>query len=388
MKAIKYISIALLIAGFSFSAQAQVVKKKKANETEKAASEQITERMQSLFEEKKTSDANLQWQRVIYRSLDLNKEENMPLYYPEEPCSDGMNLFYIIIKHLSDNTLAAYEYLDGREMFTEEYRINVGDMFDRFHILYTHAKGSSTKAPKYTVENSDVPANEVLSYYILEKYEFNRLNSKVTRKVDAICPVLHRSGDFGGEAIKYPMFWVKMSDLRPFITQQYVFTDNDNNLLKTSLYDYFVSNMYKGDIYKFRNMRNLSMIQMYPDSTKLKHAQDSIEKRLASFDSNIWVPSREELQARREAEAARLDSINALKEGKEAVNPKTKNEPKKSTSSVRSSRSTRGTSSATTSATKPKSSKQSTSKSKATKPKSSVSKAPASNAARSVRRTK
>lgn len=307
----------LLIAGISLSAQAQVVKKKKAGDDDKNKSEQVSGRMQARFEEKKASDSDIQWQRTVYRSLNLNVAENMPLYYPEEPNSEGMNLFFIIIKHLSDNTLPAYEYLDGREMFTDEYRIKVNDMFDRFHILHAKAKGSSEKNPKYTVENADVPANEVLSYYILEKYEFNRLNGKVTRKVDAICPVLHRNDDFGGEPIKYPMFWVKMDDLRPFITQQYVFTDNDNNLLKTTLDDYFVGNKYKGDIYKFKNLRNLSMIQMFPDSAKLKHAQDSIEKRLATFDANIWVPTREELQARAEAEAAKQDSINALKNPEE-----------------------------------------------------------------------
>lgn len=335
MKAIKYISIVLLIVCVSVSAHAQVVKKKKSGEGEKQKTEQVSERMQARFEEKKASDSDIQWQRVIYRSLNLNVGENMALYYPEEPCAEGMNLFFILIKNMSSGSLPAYEYLDGREMFTEEYRINVKDMFDRFHILYAKAKGSSDKNPKFTVEYADIPANEVLSYYILEKYEFNRLNGKVTRKVDAICPVLHRNDDFGGEAIKYPMFWVKMDDLRPYIIEQYVFTDNDNNLLKTSLDDYFVGNMYKGEIYKYKNLRNLSMVQMYPDSAKLKHAQDSIEKRLASFDANIWVPTREELQARAEAEAAKQDSINALKNPEEV---KKDDETDKKRTSVRSSR--------------------------------------------------
>ena len=35
----------------------------------------------------------------------------------------------------------------------------------------------------------------------------------------------------------------------------------------------------------------------------MKQAQDSIEQRLRSFDKNLWVPSREELQARAEAKA-------------------------------------------------------------------------------------
>lgn len=375
MKAIKYISAILLATSFTFNADAQVVKKKKAGENETQKSAQVSDRMQARFEEKKASDSDLQWQRVIYRSLDLNVEENMPLYYPEEPCSEGMNLFYIIIKHISDNSLAAYEYLDGREMFTEEYRVKTSDMFDRFHILYTKAKGSTEKSPKYAVENADIPANEVLSYYILEKYEFNRLNSRVTRKVDAICPVLHRSDDFGGDAIKYPMFWVKMEDLRPFITAQYVFTDNDNNLLKTSLDDFFTGNKYKGEIYKYKNMRNLSMVQMYPDSAQLKHAQDSIEKRLASYDANIWVPTREELQARAEAEAARQDSINGLGSGEEVKNDSVAVENTRKTVRSTRAKSKRGEKASSSKKTKVK---------KSTK----TTKSSSSNAVRSVRRRK
>lgn len=368
MKALKYISAALLIAAFALPSQAQVVKKKKDSDKEKQKSEQVSDRLQARFEQKKASDSDLQWQRIIYRSLDLNKAENMPLYYPEEPGADGMNLFFIIMKNLANNSLSAYEYLDGREMFTDEYRVKVSDMFDRFHILYDKAKGSSEKNPKYVVENADIPANEVLSYYILEKYEFNRLNSKLTRKVDAICPVLHRSDDFGGEAIKYPMFWVKMSDLRPFIVNQYVFTDNDNNLLKTNLDDYFADNNYKGEIYKYKNLRNLSMMQMFPDETKRKHAQDSIEKRLASFDANIWVPSREELQEM----AAKRDSIEAAKNPEEVKDMK--NDNKRST--VRSTR-----------AKGKRAESKSDSKKKETKVKTTKVKT-SSNAARSVRRRK
>lgn len=59
---------------------------------------------------------------------------------------DGQeNLFRIILRLLADGELNAYEYLDGREVFTDQYKVNVRDMLDRFHILYTEAKGSTEK---------------------------------------------------------------------------------------------------------------------------------------------------------------------------------------------------------------------------------------------------
>ena len=59
--------------------------------------------------------------------------------------------------------------------------------------------------------------------------------------------------------------------------------------------------MYKGDIYKVKNLRNQTLRMQFPDDKAYKHAQDSIERRLRQFDKGLWVPSREELQAQKEA---------------------------------------------------------------------------------------
>ena len=98
------------------------------------------------------------------------------------------------------------------------------------------------------------------------------------------------------------MFWVKLNDIRPYMARQYVFTDDDNNLARYSIDDFFKLNMYTGDIIKTKNLRNLSLKQMYPEEKAYKHAQDSIEQRLRSFNQDLWVPSLEVLQARAEAE--------------------------------------------------------------------------------------
>lgn len=128
----------------------------------------LTVRAQSLYEPNSPSEKDVPWLRVIYRQLDLTQSANLPLYYPEEPTEDLQNLFRIIMRLLANNQISAYEYLDGREIFTDTYKVNVRDMFDRFHILYTEQKGSTEKKPLFTVEESDVPCNEVLSYYIIE----------------------------------------------------------------------------------------------------------------------------------------------------------------------------------------------------------------------------
>jgi gliding motility associated protien GldN len=273
----------------------------------------ITDRMQSFYENKEPHDADLSYMRQIYRQLDLTKDANTPLYFPEDVVDGQENLFRIILKLVVNGQVPAYEYLDGREVFTDQYKVKVGDMLDRFGIYAQQAKGSTEKNPKYQIEEADVPTGQVLNYYILEKWEFDRRSNRMKTRVEAICPVLNRSGDFGGEA-RYPMFWVKFDALRPYLAQQYVFLSDDNNLAQYSLDDYFNLGMYDGEIYKTKNLRNLSMNQMYPDPDDLKQAQDSIDNRLRTYGKDLWVPSREEYLAQKEAEANKEAALEAAKD--------------------------------------------------------------------------
>ncbi len=325
---IKYgLSICLLLS--AIDSHAQVIKKSESDDKKKGET-QLSVRAQSLYDTQDASDADIPWMRVIYRQIDLTKEKNMPLYYPEESTETQENLFRIIMKLLANNQIPAYEYLDGREIFTDEYRIKVQEMFDRFHILYAQAKGFSEKNPRFTLEESDIPSNEVLSYYILEKWIFDRRSSQVKASVEAICPVLHRTGDFGGEPVKYPMFWVKYNDIRPYIARQYILASNENNIAQYNYDDYFQMRMFDGEIYKTQNLRNQSLMQMFPNDSIRKHAQDSIERQLENFNENLWVPSPEELAKAKEEQEAKEDQAN----GEEVASDK----QKKSKSTSRSAR--------------------------------------------------
>lgn len=358
-----FVAIALIgsahAAAQNSSSASTIVRKGSDTKASATSGVKVTDRMQQFYEESAKSDADAQWMKIVYRHLDLEKGANAALYYPEDVIDGQENLFRIIMRLLASGEIPVYEYLDGKEIFTPEYEVNVRDLLDRFHVLYTEGKGSTERNPKFVIEESDVPSNEILSYYIIERWEVGKRDNRMRTKVEAICPVLHRAGDFGGEAVRYPMFWVKMDVLRPYLTQQAIFVDDDNNLARYNYDDFFQIGLYEGDIYKTRNLRNLSMMQMYPDPDDLKKAQDSIQNYLVNYEKKMWVPSREEIIAQRE-EQERLTSGDTI--SAREVKPST---------AARSSRAKR--------ATKPKGSKV-----KESKVKSSSS----SSAVRSVRRTK
>ncbi len=287
-----------------------VRKRSERDKKENQSGPKVSDRMQGFFKTTEPHDADLSYMRQIYRQIDLTKDANTPLYFPEDVIDGQENLFRIILRLVVDGQVPAYEYLDGREVFTDQYKVNIADMLERFGIYAQEAKGSTQKNPRFTIEEADVPTGQVLNYYVLEKWEFDHRTNRMKTRVEAICPVLNRSADFGGDA-KYPMFWVKFDQLRPYLAQQYIFLNDDNNLPQYSLDDYFNLGMYDGEIYKTRNLRNLSMAQMFPDEDDMKRAQDSIDNRLRNYGKNLWVPSREEYLAMKEKEEAAAEAIAA-----------------------------------------------------------------------------
>ena len=224
------------------------------------------------------------WRRDIYRELDLTKDENAGLYYPVEPQGKEVNLFTYIFKLAQNGYIPVYEYpTDGSDVFTEEAKVQMKTILDNYHIFYEEQDG------KLKVDNSDIPSAEVKKYYLKESAYYDQANSSFHIKVLALCPVMMRDDDFGGEATNYPLFWVKYSDLEPFLNRQTVMTSSLNNAATMSMDDFFTLNMYRGKIYKTNNAQGKTLIQLCDgDTTKLSAEQKRIEKELEAFRKNIF----------------------------------------------------------------------------------------------------
>lgn len=291
--------------------------KKKSGTEPSQMAEGMTLRQQAFAEYQRQEPQYVPWQHVVYRELDMNVGDNASLYYPIEPMDGMTNLFRVIMDALCNGQLKAYEYLDGREMFTEKYQINIETMLQRFEIPYqTQAAGAGKTI--YRVEEVDVPSNEVMSYYLKERWQYDLTGSRYQAQVLALCPVLHRMGEFGGEAVPYPMCWINFEDLRPLLRGHMVMLDGMNNAPRLTMEEYFTLNKYKGDLYKVQNTRGLNLMQQYPDSASLAEARARIESELRGFKDSLWVhePSAAELAAQDSIAAAERAAKKAARKGK------------------------------------------------------------------------
>lgn len=239
------------------------------------------------------------WRRDIYRELDLTDNANVGLYYPVEPQGKQLNLFTYIFKLAQNGYIPIYEYpTDGSDRFSDDARIDMKTVLDNYHIFYEEKNG------RLKVDNSDMPSADVRKFYLKESAYYDQANSSFHIKVQALCPVMLREDDFGGEATQYPLFWVKYSDLEPFLNRQTIMSSSLNNAATMSMDDFFTMNSYKGKIYKTSNAQGKTLLQLCGgDEEKLSAEQKRIEEELAAFHKTIFGDS-----AKRDS----LDSIAAL----------------------------------------------------------------------------
>ena len=296
MKRLLFLLTIALMAG---AAVAQPPQRRTEQQTQQrnqqnAASTAMSMRAQISFPTAVEMPEEVVWRRDIYREISLEDDANGGLYYPVEPQGRQLNLFTYIFKLALNGYIPIYEYpTDGSDVFTEATKVDMKTILDNYHILYEEQDG------RIKVDNSDIPSSMVKKYYLKESAYYDQANSSFHIKVLALCPIM--TDDFGGETTQYPLFWVKYSDLEPYLNRQTVMASSMNNAAQVSMDDFFTLNMYRGKIYKTNNAQGKTLSQLCNgDETKMTAEQKRIEAELEGFKKTIF------------GDPAKRDSLDSL----------------------------------------------------------------------------
>lgn len=239
------------------------------------AQEQMSIRQQTFPTEMPTDDVNIEWQRTIYREVNLMDEENNGLYCPQEQTENQKGLFLQIFNLAVKKHIPIYRYvIDGNEAFNEDSQVDINDILTNHHIYFEEEDG------QVFVDEEDIPSAAVMAYYIKEGVYYDQTNSTFRRKVEALCPVLVEDDEFSEGHTRYPLFWVRYKDVEPFLKNITIIPNWKNSARTMSLTDFFTRNMYKGDIYKVANALGRTLRQMVDSDSALVAVQRQIENEI------------------------------------------------------------------------------------------------------------
>ncbi|MDR2384259.1 MAG: gliding motility protein GldN [Tannerella sp.] len=348
MKSLFYITLIFVALAASMEAQNNQPRLSRGSERTRQQQQQnnsgepqLSVRAQIMNEQMTQNTDNARWMRVIYRQIDLMKEKNGPLYYPIQELNGQVNLFTKLFSLVSENKIKVYKYLGDYESFEDDNILTYRDMLEKFNIYFDSIPPGGGRPATYVVNQSDIPSQEVKTYYIKEAWFFDQNNSLYDVKTFAICPIAYIISDMGEQPM--PMFWVKYEDIRPYINNILIMTSNINNTRTYTYDDYFRQRMFEGEIIKTENMLNLALMQIHPTPDSLQMAQKQIEQQLISFRDSLWIPEdattvlskKEQKKITRSAktgDGVTTDSKNTVKKEKTTTPKQEKTSPSSSKS--------------------------------------------------------
>lgn len=266
----------------------------------------VSQRAELEFPSAAEMPEDVSWRRDIYRILDLTKDKNAVLYYPEEPQGDRMNLFTYLFKLMMRKQISVYNYtIDGNEDFSAANAVVPKNFLERNHIRFEERAG------RFRIEDSDIPSGEVNTYYIKESTYFDQHTATFHTQVVAICPVRKELDEFGSTPVNTPLFWVKYADVAPFLAKLTLNGSNYNNAAIISADDYFTTNQYEGKIYKTNNLQGKVLANYCKTDSDMTREQKRIEKELITFEDHVWGADSAQIK-RMELEKSLNDSLANL----------------------------------------------------------------------------
>ena len=271
------------------------------------------------------------WRRVVYRQLTIDSLANAPIFRPVRPSGQLQSLFSLLFKRFNEGSITVYEYEDlGYENLTPERQLRFEDFLDRFGIVYDKDP-SQTGNRAFKILPVDIPTQSIRSYYVKEEYYYDVKTSDVSSQIVAICPVMDDEISMEG-SVRIPLFWVKYSDLQPYLSQQPVMLSTKNNATTATMDDFFSLNLYRGQISMTLGGETAELNSEMSDSTAMAARQafsNQIEGELQQFEESLYgteyttsATSDDDLQEARDSEDdSQLDTARArrsqeLREGK------------------------------------------------------------------------
>ena len=228
------------------------------------------------------------WQKVVYRIIDLREKINFPLYFPEEQSDNRQSLFTTIFRLFEEDKIKAYDYLDGKEIFTEDNLLPFDEFVKTCDILLTvHTDSITGDTLSTEIDESNIPNREVLKYYAKEVWYFDKHNSVFNVRLIALCPIWYKQ-DYDLGLLKRPLFWVRYDELRPFLAKQEALLSDRNNGARESMDDLFIKRRFGSYIFKASSTMNRNLLQYNSTAEEMHKEQERIKTAIINFEQDLW----------------------------------------------------------------------------------------------------
>lgn len=222
-------------------------------------------------------EADIFWEKRLWRVIDVREKMNLPFAYPELP------FFTIVMDAAINGEITVYSTEDDKFTYKLEPD-EVASMGASVDTVITF--DPETYEEQIQVVRNDLNPEDVKRYRVKEIWFFDEESSTLQVRILGIAPLIDVKDDNGNFRYEKPMFWLYYPHIRELLARNQVFNiGNDNSVMTWE--DLFEMRYFSSTIYKESNVYD-RRLQDYLSGIDLLLEADQIKNELFNFEQDLW----------------------------------------------------------------------------------------------------
>lgn len=223
-------------------------------------------------------EADIFWEKRIWRVLDVREKMNLPFAYPERP------FITILMDAAKSGELTVYGTEDDKftvpltaeEVSSKGASIDTVTTFD-----------PETYEEKIKIVTNNINPEDVKRFRIKEVWFFDKETSTLQVRILGIAPLLDVKDENGNFLYEQPMFWVYYPDARKTLAKEKVYNIAGNDSSPLSWEDLMEMRFFSSYIIKESNVFN-RRLQEYLTGVDLLLEGEKIKQTIFNFENDLW----------------------------------------------------------------------------------------------------
>lgn len=222
-------------------------------------------------------EADIFWEKRVWRVIDVREKMNLPFAYPEEP------FFTILMNAAIDGEITAYGNEDDKFSYPLEPD-EVATMGATVDTIITF--DPETYEEQIQVVRNDLNPEDIKQFRVKEVWFFDEESSRLQVRILGISPLKDEYDENGNYKYTIPLFWVYYPECREILARYKVYNQG-NDASPLSWEDLFEMRYFSSHIIKSSNVYDRK-IEDYLSGVDMLLEAEKIRMEIFNFEHDLW----------------------------------------------------------------------------------------------------